>query len=292
MIKSMTGYGRGEYVQEDRRAIVEISGVNHRYLDLNIRMPRAIMFLEDDVGKYIKGYVSRGKLDISITYDSQAQEDISIGVNETLCSEYVKALRSIQKQFDLIDDISTTTIANLPDVILIQKNTDDKEASWLVIEKALQEATLSFNHMRKKEGSMLKKDLMVKSHKIKEIIDNIDKKSPLVVEQYKQRLHQKMTEALGDVKVDLDRLLMEVAIFSDRCSIDEELTRLYSHMDQLNSILNEAGVVGRKLDFLIQEINREVNTIGSKANDQIITKYVVELKSEIEKMREQVQNIE
>ena len=292
MIRSMTGYGRGECVQEDRRVIVEISAVNHRYFDSNIRMPRSIMFFEEDVRKYVKDHVSRGKLDISISYHSEAQEDISIDVNESLCAEYVKALRTIQRQFDLIDDISTTTIAKLPDAIVIQKSADDKEAIWAVIQKALQDATLSFNHMRAIEGNILKEDLMFKRQKIKEIVDDISERSPLVVEQYKQRLHQKMTEALAHVEVDQDRLLTEIAIFSDRSSIDEELTRLYSHIQQLDSILNETGVVGRKLDFLIQEINREANTVGSKANDQVITQYVVELKSEIEKIREQVQNIE
>ena len=292
MIRSMTGYGRGECVQEDRRVIVEISAVNHRYFDSNIRMPRSIMFFEEDVRKYVKDHVSRGKLDISISYHSEAQEDISIDVNESLCAEYVKALRAIQRQFDLIDDISTTTIAKLPDAIVIQKSADDKEAIWEVIQKALQDATLAFNHMRAKEGNVLKEDLIFKSQKVKEIVDDISERSPLVVEQYKQRLHQKMTEALAHVEVDQDRLLTEIAIFSDRSSIDEELTRLYSHIQQLDSILNETGVVGRKLDFLIQEINREANTVGSKANDQVITQYVVELKSEIEKIREQVQNIE
>ena len=288
----MTGYGRGEYAQGDRRVVVEISGVNHRYFDSNIRMPRSIIFFEEDIRKYVKNHVSRGKLDLYISYHSEAQEDICISVNETLCGEYVKALRTLQKQFGLIDDISTTAIAKLPDVIQIQKNADDKEQIWAIIQKALQEAVISFNQMREKEGNALKEDLILKSEKIKEIIDGIGERSPLVVDQYKERLHQKMAETIAHLDIDSERLLMEVAIFADRSSIDEELTRLYSHLQQLTSILNETGVVGRKLDFLIQEINREANTVGSKSSDQMITQYVVELKSEIEKIREQVQNIE
>jgi len=292
MIKSMTGYGRGECIKGERRVVIEISTVNHRYFDANIRMPRSIRFFEEDIRKYVKDHVARGKLDIYIHYYSQAKEDISISINETLCNEYVKAFRKTQQQFDLIDDLSTATLMGLPDIVTVEKNADDKEHIWEVVEKALEDGVIALNKMREKEGKMLKDDLLFKNKNVEEIINQIAKRSPLVVAQYKEKLQQKMTEALADISIDSDRLLTEVAIFSDKASIDEELTRLKSHINQLNSILNEDGVVGRKLDFLIQEINREGNTIGSKANDQFIAKYVVELKSEIEKIREQVQNIE
>lgn len=294
MIKSMTGYGRGEYIDKDRQAIVEISAVNNRYFDANIRMPRAIGFLEDDIRQYVKNQVSRGKLDIYVTYKSRAQEDVSVTVNEALCQEYVKALRILQEEHQLLDDISTMQIAKLPEIMTIEKNEGDKELVWHLVSKALEEAVVSFNTMRQKEGRMLREDLILKGQKIFGIIDDIAVRCPLVVDRYKQKLYQRIIETLDnlDVEPDQGRILTEVAVFSDRSSIDEELIRLRSHLSQLNGILNEGGVVGRKLDFLLQEINRESNTIGSKSTDELITKYVIELKSEVEKIREQVQNIE
>lgn len=294
MIRSMTGYGRGEYVHEDRQAIVEISAVNNRYFDANIRMPRSIAFFEEDVRKCVKDLVSRGKLDIYISYNSQAKDDISIQVNEVLCQEYVSTLREMQSKFNLLDDISVMQVAKLPDIILIEKNEADKEQIWEIVSKALEAAVNSFNSMRQKEGNMLKEDLVLKGQKIVRIIDEVTTRSPLIVDRYKQKLYQRIVETLGnlDVEPDPGRILTEVAIFSDRSSVDEEITRLRSHINQLNGILNEGGVVGRKLDFLLQEINRESNTIGSKSTDELVTKLVIELKSEVEKIREQVQNIE
>lgn len=294
MIKSMTGYGRGEHMEGHRQAVVEISAVNNRYLDTNIRMPRSLTFFEEDIRKYVKTHVARGKLDIYITYTSQDQDDIRIEVNEALCDQYVKTLRKVQKQYNLIDDISTVSITSLPDIILVEKNQTDKEKIWEIVSKALEEAVTAFNEMRSNEGDMLKKDLILKAQNIFMLIDDIDDRSPLLVDRYKQRLYKKILETLDDLEVEQDenRVLTEVAIFADRSSVDEELTRLRSHVTQLNGILNEGGVVGRKLDFLLQEINRESNTIGSKASDELMTKYVIELKSEVEKIREQIQNIE
>lgn len=290
----MTGYGRGEYIEEDRQAVVEISAVNNRYFDANIRMPRAISFFEEDIRTYVKNQVSRGKLDIYVTYNSQAQSDVSITVNEALCEAYVNTLRSVQEKYDLVDDISAMQIAKLPEIITVEKNEADKEQVWEIISKALEGAVVSFNAMRQKEGRMLREDLILKGQKIFGIIDDISSRSPLVVDRYKQKLYQRIIETLDnlDVEPDQGRILTEVAIFSDRSSIDEEITRLRSHLNQLNGILHEGGVAGRKLDFLLQEINRESNTIGSKSTDELITKFVIELKSEVEKIREQVQNIE
>lgn len=294
MIKSMTGYGRGEYISEDRQAIVEISAVNNRYFDANIRMPRSITFFEEDIRKYVKKQVSRGKLDIYINYNSQAKEDITIKVNEALCEQYVNTLRQVQKKFDLLDDISTMQLTKLPEIITVEKNEADQEQVWAIVSQALEAAVVSFNTMREEEGKMLREDLILKGQTIFALIDDIKARSPLVVDRYKQKLYQRIVETLGnlDVEPDPGRILTEVAIFSDRSSIDEEITRLRSHISQLNGILNEGGVVGRKLDFLLQEINRESNTIGSKSTDELITKLVIELKSEVEKIREQVQNIE
>ncbi|NLI89582.1 MAG: YicC family protein [Epulopiscium sp.] len=294
MIKSMTGYGRGEYIEGDRQAIVEISSVNNRYLDTNIRMPRSIAYFEEDIRKYVQKHVARGKLDIYITYSSQDEDDVSISVNESLCKKYVSTLREVQDKYDLIDDISTMNITSLPDVLLIEKDQTDKDKIWEIVSKALEEAVSSLNDMRSSEGRMLKADLILKTQNIFTIIDDINDRCPLIVDRYKQKLYKKILETLDSLEVEVEesRVLTEVAIFSDRTSIDEELTRLRSHITQLNGILNEGGVVGRKLDFLLQEINRESNTIGSKASDELTTKYVIELKSEIEKIREQVQNIE
>lgn len=294
MIKSMTGYGRGECIDGNRQAIVEISAVNNRYFDANIRLPRSIMFFEEDIRKVVKNEVSRGKLDIYVTYTSQAKEDIQINVNETLCQAYVEALRDVQMKFNLIEDISIMKIAKLPDILTIEKNEMDREHVWTIVRKALEEAVASFNSMRRKEGLMLKEDLMLKGQIIFGIIDLINERCPMVVDRYKQKLYQRIVENLGnlDVEPDPGRILTEVAIFSDRSSIDEEITRLRSHISQLRHILEDGGVVGRKLDFLLQEINRESNTIGSKATDEQITNSVVALKSEIEKIREQIQNIE
>lgn len=292
MIKSMTGYGRGEYIDGNRRAVVEINSVNHRYFDANIRMPRLILFFEEDVRKYLKKYIARGKMDIYISYYSEAKEDISISINKTLCREYVDILRNLKNEFNLIDDISTTSIAKLPDIISIEKKADDTEQIWYIIKEALKQAVNTFTSMREKEGMLLKTDLVEKGDNLFQMLKQVEQRTPEVAKQYKQKIESRITEALENVDVDSNRILTEVAIFAERSSIDEEITRLYSHIQQLQEILHDGGVVGRKLDFLIQEMNREVNTIGSKANDKIITQYVIELKSEIEKIREQVQNIE
>lgn len=292
MIKSMTGYGRGEYIDGNRRAVVEINSVNHRYFDANIRMPRLILFFEEDVRKYLKKYIARGKMDIYISYYSEAKEDISISINKTLCREYVDVLRNLKNEFNLIDDISTTSIAKLPDIISIEKKADDTEQIWYIIKEALKQAVNTFTSMRETEGMLLKTDLVEKGDNLFQMLKQVEQRTPEVAKQYKQKIESRITEALENVDVDSNRILTEVAIFAERSSIDEEITRLYSHIQQLQEILHDGGVVGRKLDFLIQEMNREVNTIGSKANDKIITQYVIELKSEIEKIREQVQNIE
>ena len=294
MIKSMTGYGRGEYIEGDRQAIVEISAVNNRYFDANIRMPRLITSLEENIRSYVKTHVVRGKLDIYITYNSQAKEDTDIKVNQALAKQYIDALNDLQSKLDLIDDISVMKVARLPDIISIEKKETDLEQIWEIVNKALIEAVDSFDSMRQKEGKLLREDLILKGQTIFRIVDDINARSPLIVDRYKQKLYQKILETLENLEVEPDpgRILTEVAIFSDRSSVDEEITRLRSHISQLNSILNEGGVVGRKLDFLLQEINRESNTIGSKSTDELVTKLVIELKSEAEKIREQVQNIE
>lgn len=293
MIYSMTGYGRCEVEENARKVSVEISAVNHRYLDLNIRMPRMLMHLEENVRNVIKNEVARGKIEVSIMCHSSAKEDLEVTVNEALGQAYLGGIRQLGATFHLEDDLKLSDLLGVNDLITIQKQAGNLEAVSETIEKALKGALQIFLEMRGKEGTVLQQDILCKNEGLKVLLAEINQRSPLVVECYRQRLQSRLEQLLGDgMNIDESRLAMEVAIFADKCAIDEEVTRLGSHFGQLESILKEGGIVGRKLDFLMQEMNREANTIGSKANDYEITKVVVALKTEIEKMREQVQNLE
>jgi uncharacterized protein (TIGR00255 family) len=288
----MTGYGRGEASAENRKFSVEIRSVNHRYNDVNIKLPRTMNFLEDNIRKTIKNKVHRGKVDVYISFESSSKDDVQIILNEALADAYVDHLKILKKRHDVIDDISVSLIAKFPEVISVDKKTDEEDFLWELLEGALEQALASFLAMREKEGQILKQDLLNKEEAIQILIRKIQSRSPLVVQEYKQKLENRLQDLLNSKEVDENRVALEVAVFADRCSIDEEIGRLESHVGQLENILNTGNVVGRKLDFLVQEMNREANTIGSKANDLEITQTVVELKSEIEKIREQVQNIE
>ena len=293
MIYSMTGYGRCEVEENARKVSVEISAVNHRYLDLNIRMPRMLMHLEENVRNIIKNEVARGKIEVSIMCHSSAKEDLEVTVNEALGQAYLGGIRQLGETFHLEDDLKLSDLLEVNDLITIQKQAGNLEAVSETIEKALKGALRTFVEMRSKEGTALQQDILCKNDGLKVLLAEINQRSPLVVDSYRQRLQCRLEQLLGDgMNIDESRLAMEVAVFADKCSIDEEVTRLGSHFDQLESILREGGIVGRKLDFLMQEMNREANTIGSKANDYDITKVVVALKTEIEKIREQVQNLE
>lgn len=292
MISSMTGYGRYEIEENERKVLVEISSVNHRYLDLNIRLPRLLMHLEEQVRKTLKEKIARGKVEVTITYQSTAKEDLEVTVNPALGAAYLEGLRQLGKTFGLEDDLKLSTFMNVSDLITIQKKPASKEAITSTIDKALNGAIETFVRMRDQEGEHLKQDILMKNENLKQMVDAIEARSPQVVIYYKERLQSRLEQLLQEAPIDEARIATEVALFADKCAIDEELTRLRSHMKQLEAILTEGGVVGRKLDFLIQEMNRETNTIGSKANDYEITKLVVALKTEIEKVREQVQNIE
>lgn len=291
MIYSMTGYGRCEYEENNRKLTVEISSINHRYLDINIRMPRTLTHLEDGVRKMIKQKVKRGKLDVSIYYFSTAEDDIEVIVNDHLCKGYIEGYKKIAEIFHLEDDLKLSHLLAVNDMVVIQKKSaDDEIASYL--NHALEAALDQLVRMRLTEGEALKEDIICKTKYLHELIEAISQRSFLIVDEYRKKLEARMAVLLENVTIDESRMATEAAFFADKCSIDEELTRLKSHMLQLVGILEEGGVVGRKLDFLMQEINREANTIGSKANDYDITKYVVDLKTEVEKIREQVQNIE
>lgn len=292
MINSMTGYGRCELEENLRKINVEISSVNHRYCDINIRMPRQLMHLEDHVRKLLKEKISRGKIEIGIYYTSMSQDDIDVVVNEPVCNGYIEKLRELGEKMGLVDNLGLAEIMAIGDIINVQKKPADIESIWLTIEKCLNQAVASFGDMRLKEGTALKEDILIKAKNIAHIINEVEVLSDRVVQQYKVKLQDRLEKLLDNVPVDENRIATEVAMFADRCAIDEELIRLRSHVAQLESILNGGGVVGRKLDFLMQEMNREANTIASKSNDYSITNYAVELKTEIEKMREQIQNIE
>lgn len=292
MIKSMTGYGRYEIEEKERKVNVEISTVNHRYCDLSIRMPKALTHLEDEIRKCIKQFIARGKVEVSIYITSMSADDVEVVVNEPACTAYIEALRKIGAKLGLNDNIGMAEVMRLNDVITIQKKQADLEVIWPMIDQALRQALTQLVAMREKEGMILKKDLLEKADNMLRLVGELEHLSVEVVNTYKLKLEERISRLLEEIPVDETRLAMEVALFADRAAIDEELTRLKSHVGQLKMILEEESSIGRKLDFLMQEMNREANTIASKAGDYAITSYAVELKSEIEKIREQIQNIE
>ncbi|MDI6619070.1 MAG: YicC/YloC family endoribonuclease [Clostridiales bacterium] len=292
MVKSMTGFGRGSYEENGRSFTVEIRTVNHRYADISIKLPRQLSYLEDEVRKYVLQYISRGKVDIFITQDKFREEDISVSIDDAVTSAYIKALYELRDRYKLEDDITVSVISKLPDILNISKAEEDKEDVWNTLKNAIHISLDELIAMRETEGKKISGDILERGKYVRSIVKKIEARSPVVVQEYKDKLAERIKEIMGDVCVDQTRLAMEVALFADRSSITEEIVRLYSHLDQLQTIISENEPVGRKLDFLVQEINREINTIGSKASDLEITNYIVEAKSEIEKIREQIQNIE
>ncbi|MGI6669109.1 MAG: YicC/YloC family endoribonuclease [Acetivibrionales bacterium] len=292
MIKSMTGYGRGEISQDGREFLVEIKTVNHRYSDIFIKMPRHIGFLEDKVRGLVGRTISRGKIDVSVTYYNYSSNARYVTFDEALAEAYISAVETLRDRYGLKDDITVSLISKFPDVLRVEQEKEDEEYLWSLLKIATENALASLIRMREIEGEGLKNALLERVDHIDEIVAKLTERAPEVPEEYRTKLMSRISELLGQHPVDETRLAMEVAIFADRCSIDEEIVRLKSHIYQVREALQMDMPVGRKLDFLVQEMNREINTIGSKANDLVITRYVVEIKSEIEKIREQVQNIE
>lgn len=292
MIRSMTGYGRCESERDGHKINLEISSVNHRYCDLNVRLPRVLNPLEDQIRKYVKGYIGRGKVDVNLYYSSMNEEDVEVVINEPVCAAFVHKLREMGTTLGIKDNVGLAELMSLNDLISIHKKTVDIDKVWELLEDVLKVALEQLLVMREVEGNALKVDLKEKGNFIKEVVEKLEAVSPKVVEQYKQKLEERLEKLTIQGNLDEARLATEVALFADKCAIDEELTRLKSHVAQLEAILDEGGQVGRKLDFLMQEMNREANTIASKANDYTVTSYAVELKTEIEKMREQIQNLE
>lgn len=292
MIKSMTGFGRGSAQQEGKEFTVEIKTVNHRYVDIFVKYPRQLSFLEDKVREVVGKSLSRGKIDVYISFEDKGEDSKTVLLDEALAKAYISAIGLLKEKFELSDDASVSLISRFPDVLRVEKVEADEEKLWALLKTALESALESLIAMRIKEGDELKNSLLEKADFIESVLKLISQRSPEVVREYKAKLESRIKEIMEQQVVDENRLAMEVAIFADRCSIDEEIVRLGSHISQLRDTLNAKQPVGRKLDFLVQEMNREINTIGSKANDLVITKNVIDLKSEIEKIREQIQNIE
>jgi uncharacterized protein (TIGR00255 family) len=294
----MTGYGRGEHLSHDRRFKVEIKSVNHRYGDITIKLPRFLNSFEERVRKRLAKSVIRGKAEVWIHFESYTQKDISVRVNTAFADAYVEALRELSARYALQGGVDVSLIAGHHDALSIEKsdlsNEDLQTELWDTLSMALEQALTGFNEMREAEGKALKEDIIEKQINIRGLLAQIKERAPDITREYAARLRERITETLQAVNLALDegRLLTEIAIFADRSCIDEEITRLDSHLGQLDNLLSSPGATGRKLDFLVQELNREANTMGSKSNDVDLTRLVVDIKAEIEKIREQVQNIE
>lgn len=292
MLKSMTGYGRNEAIQGGKKIMCEIKSVNHRYSDYSVKVPKYYGFLEDKVREFASKYISRGKVDIYVGIESYAEADKEIVVNTELAKSYIDALCKLRDEFNLRDDISVNSVARYPDIFILERKEEDEEEIWENVKTVLEPAIKSFTAMREREGERIQKDLEQRVEYMKTLADRIDKRSPQTVLEYKDRLYAKIKAVLEDREIDDARVLTEVAIFADKVAVNEEMVRLSSHFDEFYGICASGEPAGRKLDFLIQEINREINTTGSKASDIEIAKIVVDLKAETEKLREQIQNIE
>lgn len=292
MIYSMTGFGRGEFTENDRKLIVEMKSVNHRYCDVNVRLPRKLNFLENDIKAYVKKKLSRGKIDVFITYEDNSTKQESIKFNEDLAREYLTYFDLMAEKFNIKNDIAVSHISRYPDVLVIEEQGDDDDLLWKILKTALNLSVEKMVNTRSIEGELLKKDIYGKLEIMSNALIEIEKNSSVVVNDYKEKLELRITELMNNVAVDEERLAVEVAIFADKCCIDEEIVRLRSHIVHMTSTLELGQPIGRKLDFLAQEMNREANTILSKANSILISNHALELKTEIEKIREQIQNIE
>ena len=292
MIKSMTGYGSAKGMAGDLEISVEVKSVNNRYLDASVRMPRSFLFAEDAVKSAISKHISRGKVDMFISVDSSAASNMTVKVNEGLLKGYLHAIGYISNEYGLSNDLTAVSISRFPDILSVEKEDLDADAISAGIVAIAEEALSDFDAMRLREGEKLAADVLSKLETIETLVGIVEKESPRTVEAYRNRLYEKMAELLGTAGIDENRILAEAAIFADRVAVDEETVRLRSHMSQLRSMLKGASPIGRKIDFLIQEFNREANTIGSKCQNSDIAHVVVDLKSEIEKIREQIQNIE
>ena len=292
MVKSMTGYGRARETLNGRDITVEVRSVNNRYLDCTVKVPRTYIFVEDAVKSHVQKAVSRGKVDVFITIDATAADETVVTVNEPLARGYYDALTKLKEMFSLKDDLTAVTLAKFPDVLTVTKAEEDLESVAGDICAVLDDALAAYNNMRTVEGAKLSEDIAGRAATIETVVGKVEERSPQTVAAYREKLLSRMQEVLQSTAVDESRILTEAAIFADKIAVDEETVRLRSHIAQLRTMLESDQPIGRKLDFLIQEVNRECNTIGSKCNDLTIAQDVVNMKAEVEKIREQVQNIE
>lgn len=292
MIKSMTGFGRNEMSEEKRKITVEIKSVNHRYLDVNIKMPKKLNFFEAAIRAELKKYMQRGKVDVFIAYEDFTESNVCVKYNKELAAEYMGYLEKMAEDFGLDNDIRVSALSRYPEVLTMEEQSVDEEEIWKALCGAVQGAAEKFVETRLKEGEALKNDLIAKLDGMLEHLSFIEERSPQLVEEYKDKLRERVRELLEDTQIEESRLLLEVTLFADKICVDEELVRLRSHIETTRQTLIDGGSIGRKLDFIAQEMNREANTILSKTNNMEISNRAIELKTEIEKVREQIQNIE
>lgn len=292
MIKSMTGYGRSEKITAIGKCTVEIKSVNHRYLDLSIKLPRKFNSFESDIREVLKDYIQRGKVDVFISYEDYSAESVNIKYNREAAAEYMKYFALMEEEFDVDNDIRVSTLARMPEVLTMEDENVNEDEAWKLLKETLLEACDAFVVSRIKEGENLRTDLLQKLEVMKSNVELIEQKAPSVVDGYKERLTAKIKEVLGDKQIDEARILTEVCIYSDKVCVDEELVRLKSHIDSTIEALTSGGAVGKKLDFVAQELNREANTTLSKSTDLEISNIAITIKTDIEKIREQIQNIE
>mgnify|MGYP005802670907 FL=1 len=292
MLRSMTGFGRGEDTIGGRHIVFEIKSVNHKYFEFNSRIPRGYLFLEDKLKAYIQGKISRGKVDVFLQIETLEETDVQVLVNHSLASAYVTALQELKERYQLPDEPSLALLSKYSDIFSVHKAPEDEDAVWEAVRQVADQAIASFLKMREAEGARLKADILEKAGEIVALVDQVERHTAETVEHYRERLKAKIEELLQDNRFDEQRVLTEVAIFADKVAVDEETVRLRSHFQQLQKLVDSDGPVGRKIDFLVQEMNREANTIGSKSVNSKIAYLVVDIKALIEKIREQVQNVE
>ena len=292
MINSMTGFGRYESITEEYRISVEIKAVNHRYLDLGIKMPKKLNGFEAAMRTLLKDYIQRGKVDVFITYESYTEANLGLRYNSVLAGEYVEAFRKMSEQFGIPNDLTASVLARCPEVLSMEQEPEDETQMWELLKEALSKAAERFVESRRLEGEHLKADLLCKLDQVLSFVEFVETRSPGVVEEYRRRLEDKVRELLESSAIDDSRIAAEVTIYADKICVDEETVRLRSHAEGMKKELLTGGAVGRKLDFIAQEMNREANTILSKSNDREVTDHAILLKTEIEKIREQIQNIE
>ena len=292
MIKSMTGFGRSEIVKGNRKISVEIKSVNHRYLEAGIKMPKKLNVFESRMRDLLKKYATRGKIDIFINYEDDSENQVNLKFNQNIADEYMTIFNNMSEKYNLKNDMTVGGLARFPEVITMDEVQEDEEELWHFIEEAMKAALEQFVNTRILEGENLKKDLLGKLDHMEELVAFVEKRSPEIMKEYRSKLESKVKELLGDTTIDESRIATEVIIYADKICVDEETVRLRSHIEHARKCLNEDGGIGRKMDFIAQEMNREANTTLSKANDIEISNSAIDLKTEIEKVREQIQNIE